>query len=104
MSGNTLFKYLLSKQTAKQMFQNNMSSSHENLFLSEKFEMVPNENNELLLALNQSEGKSSNQPSDENQKQDITEFIKNMADQKLNVAREITQVPSQNIEGEQWYF
>ena len=30
-----------------------MSSSHENLSLTEKFEMVPNENNELLLALNQ---------------------------------------------------
>ena len=53
--------------------------------------MIPNENNDLL-ALNQSEGKSPNQPSDENNKEDITEFIKSMADQKLNV------VLAQNIE------
>ena len=65
--------------------------------------MVQSENNGLLV-LNQSEEKSQNNLSDENIKEDISEFIKNMADQKLNVAREITQVPSQNIEGEQWYF
>ena len=65
--------------------------------------MDQSENNGLLV-LNQSEEKSQNNISDENNKEDISEFIKNMADQKLNVAREITQVPSQNIEGEQWYF
>ena len=59
--------------------------------------MVPNENNDLLV-LNQSEEKSPNNLSDD--KEDISEFIKNMADQKLNVVKEITQVPSQNIEGE----
>ena len=96
MSGNTFFKYLLSKQ----MFQNNMSNSHENLSLSKKFEMIPNENNEHLLALNPSEGKSRNEPEDENNKEDITEFIKNMADQKLNVVNTFSQVLSQNIEGE----
>ena len=80
-----------------------MSSSHENLFLSENFKMVPNENNDLL-ALNPSGGKSRNEPEDENNKEDITEFIKNMADQKLNVVKEITQLPSQNKEGEQRYF
>ena len=63
--------------------------------------MVQNENNDLLV-LNQSEEKSPNNLSDD--KEDISEFIKNMADQKLNVVKEITQVPSQNIEGEQWYF
>ena len=76
-----------------------MSSSHENLFLSENFEMVPNENNDLL-ALNPSEEKSRNEPEDENNKEDITEFIKNMADQKLNVVNTFSQVLSQNIEGE----
>ena len=96
MSGNTLFKYLLSKQ----MFQNNMSSNHENLFLSGKFEMVPSENNPDLLALYPSQGKSRNEPEDENNKEDITEFIKNMADQKLNVVNTFSQVLSQNIEGE----
>ena len=65
--------------------------------------MVQNENNGLLV-LNQSKEKSPNNLSDENNKEDISEFIKTMADQKLNVAREITQVPSKNIEGEQWYF
>ena len=65
--------------------------------------MVQNENNGLLV-LNQSKDKSPNNLSDENNKEDISEFIKNMADQKLNVAREITQVPSQNKEGEQRYF
>ena len=59
--------------------------------------MDQSENNGLLV-LNQSEEKSPNNLSDD--KEDISEFIKNMADQKLNVAREITQVPSQNIEGE----
>ena len=59
--------------------------------------MVQNENNDLLV-LNQSEEKSPNNLSDD--KEDISEFIKNMADQKLNVVKEITQVPSQNIEGE----
>ena len=98
MSGNTLFKYLF---VVKTNVQNNMSSSHENLSFSEKFEMVPNENNELLLPLNQSEGKSTNQPSDENHKEDISEFIKNMADQKLDVVRgTFSPVLSQNIEGE----
>ena len=81
------------------MFQNNMSSSHENLFLSEKFEMLPIENNDLL-ALNPSEGKSRNEPEDENNKEDITEFIKNKADQKLNVVNMFSQVLSQNIGGE----
>ena len=82
------------------MNQNNMSSSHENLFLSEKFEMVPSENNPDLLALGPSQGKSRNEPEDENNKEDITEFIKNMADQKLNVVNTFSQVLSQNIEGE----
>ena len=59
--------------------------------------MDQSENNGLLV-LDQSEEKSPNNLSDD--KEDISEFIKNMADQKLNVAREITQVPSQNIEGE----
>ena len=81
-----------------------MSSSHENfdenLFLSEKFEMVPSENNPDLLALGPSQGKSRNEPEDENNKEDITEFIKNMADQKLNVVNTFSQVLSQNIEGE----
>ena len=96
MSGNTLFKYLLSKQ----MFQNNMLNSHENLSLSEKFEMVPNENNDLS-ALNSIEEKSLNQPSDENHKEDISEFIKNMADQKLDVVKgTFSPVLSQNIDGE----
>ena len=76
-----------------------MSSSHENLFLSEKFEMVLNENNGLL-ALGPCQGKSRNEPEDENNKEDITEFIKNMADQKLNVVNTFSQVLSQNIEGE----
>ena len=59
--------------------------------------MVQNENSDLLV-LNQSEEKSPNNLSDD--KEDISEFIKDMADQKLNVVKEITQVPSQNIEGE----
>ena len=72
-----------------------MSSSHENLFFSEKFEMVPND-----LALNQKEGNSKKQPSDENHKEDITEFIKSMADQKLNLVKTtFSNVVSQNIEG-----
>ena len=83
------------------MFQNNMSSSHENLFLSVKFEMIPNENNEYLLALNPSERKFTNQPPDENHKEDISEFIKNMADQKLDVVKgTFSPVLSQNIDGE----
>ena len=82
------------------MFQNNMLNSHENLSLSEKFEMVPNENNDLS-ALNSIEGKSLNQPSDENHKEDISEFIKNMADQKLDVVKgTFSPVLSQNIDGE----
>ena len=59
--------------------------------------MDQSENNGLLV-LDQSEEKSPNNLSDD--KEDISEFIKNMADQKLNVVKEITQVPSQNIEGE----
>ena len=93
MSGNTLFKYLFSKQTCQNFTR----------IYQLKFKMVQNENNGLLV-LNQSKEKSPNNLSDENNKEDISEFIKTMADQKLNVAREITQVPSQNIEGEQWYF
>ena len=82
------------------MFQNNMLNSHENLSLSEKFEMVPNENNDLS-ALNSIEEKSLNQPSDENHKEDISEFIKNMADQKLDVVKgTFSPVLSQNIDGE----
>ena len=59
--------------------------------------MVQNENNDLLV-LNQSEEKSPNNLSDD--KEDISEFIKNMADQKLNVVNTFSQVLSQNIEGE----
>ena len=63
--------------------------------------MIPNENNEHLLALNPSEGKSTDQPPDEDHKEDISEFIKNMADQKLDVVRgTFSPVLSQNIDGE----
>ena len=81
MSGNTLFKYLFSKQRCQNFTR----------IYQLKFKMVQNENNGLLV-LNQSKQKSPNNLSDENNKEDISEFIKTMADQKLNV------VLTQNIE------